>query len=450
VTLDETLALSVEAVSKRRSSLNEQRYAPATSLFSRLYDRRVGLALEALGGTAELVGGSDDEDDDDDAEDADDVGAVDEESDGYEWRLRDVTFTVPRGEAVAIVGSSTSGATTLFRLLSGMAAPSEGRIVLRGRVAPTLALASALSRRERHPRALAGALARVCGIPRRERDAWVQDALALALGGGNDPEIGSNAKDVTRRVAVAAVLDPSADVLLVDRLPPRGDHEFHARCVSRLAAAIERGAAALVGSDDLDLATAFCSRAIWLDGGLIVADGPAADIVGEFTQARRTDSEGSGHRAGFNAVAALLTVETTDAEGRRRRGFGPDEEIHVRIRLEVAHAATSLSCRTRIRGECTVSLKQVPVLLPDAGEYVVDLRIPAGALPDGEYRLDVEALVRLGGSRSTIERRRAAAIVVEARDGLAGVTVEPESLSGEEGAPGVDAEWAVFRPGDDD
>jgi ABC-type polysaccharide/polyol phosphate transport system ATPase subunit len=445
--LDERLAVLVENVSKRRTVVHEARYAPAMSLFSRLYDRRVGLVLDTAG-IAGAVAPDEEDDEEDDArpDEGEEPGAGDGAG---EWRLRDVSFNVERGEAVGIVGTGNSGVRTLVRILSGMTTPSAGRVLVRGRPAPSVELATVLSRRELHPRHAARLLARVSGIPRRERAAYVREALRFALGDSLElPASSGTGKDLSRRVAVAAALDPSADLLVVDRLPAFGDPDFRQRCLRRLGAAIDGGAAAVVACDDLDIVAELCSRAVWLDGGVVVLEGVAADVVEEFRRVRRTEHEGDSVRqAGFNAYAALLTVETTDADHRPRTSFAPDEEVHVRVRLELAHGGTTVSCRARLRGESTLKFVQDSVVLVDAGEHVAVLRLPAGLLAEGDYAIDAEVVVSLGGKQSAIQRRGAARLAVEARDDFA-VTAEPETVAPPDDGTAADAEWEIFPDGD--
>ena len=124
-----------------------------------------------------------------------------------------------------------------------MTPPSSGRILVRGRIAPSFELAALLTRRATSAQSAAKILAVLAGPGRRHRRASIESTLALALGNDvSDARLARISKELLRRIAVAAVLDPFADVLVLDERPALRDSEFRRRWFERLEVRLAEGA----------------------------------------------------------------------------------------------------------------------------------------------------------------------------------------------------------------
>lgn len=404
------VALSVEGLTKRETLVHEARYTPTISIGSRIRNRRSGTPFP-LGPSAEL--GGDEEDDDDDGGDDDDeqdegepFELDDRGSFRSEWLLRDVTFEVARGEAVAAVGDARSVAT-LAQVLSGMTAPSAGRAIYRGRIGLSSRLAWVLARRTiADPRVTTRVLARVAGVPRRRRKEWGRAVLALVSGEQAGAEVAPvTARQVRTRIPLAAALDPFADILVVDDVPRRSDVAFLERCLEQLRQRLDEGAAVVVACPDPGPFAALCRRAVLLEGGVVTRTGAAEEIV----SARRREAErerltGGSERA-FNADAAIISAALTTVDGEPVSGLDPDEELRVSVRFETSNPDTSVSWRILVSGPATESVQQrKPSVLDAPGAYVATLRLPPTAGGEGEYELAVEARVAVAGRRSVVSR----------------------------------------------
>jgi ABC-type polysaccharide/polyol phosphate transport system ATPase subunit len=394
--LPDELALLVESVAKRHSSTRALRYEPTRSLFARFADQRLG-----VGGGA---GGGDDEDEDEDEGPAT-QDAFDE--------LAGVTLSVRRGEAVAVLAGRQSGAQTLARILCGMLAPAEGRILVRGRIGPSFELARILSRREAHPREAARMLARMSGVPRGARRAYVDETLRLAFGDGDG---GGTLQAQLRRVAHAAALDPLADVLVVDRLPEAREAAFRARSLRRLEESLAGGAGAVVVvRDEDDPVLGLCSEGVWLEGGSVAAAGSVDDVVHGFRDAVRAGAQRQQRLRAFNRHAALHRVEIFGVDGRPLDIVDTRDELRVRIRLETAREEVSIACRLAFDGARSGWFSQEPTVLSAAGEYDVWLALEPGTLQEGTYSVDAYVAVESERARTRIGRRAAASVAVEGR-----------------------------------
>ena len=192
--------------------------------------------------------------------------------------LRDATLTIAPGERVGVVGPNGAGKSTLFRVIARVRRPTRGRVVVRGRVAPLLELGlgfhGELTGRENV--ILHGA---VMGHSRKDMERRMDSIVAFAeLEAFLDAPLRTYSTGMAARLAFAVATDVDPDVLLVDEALAVGDERFQAKCHERMAGFHEREKTFLLVSHSLPEIVANCSRALWISGGRIVQDGPAADV----------------------------------------------------------------------------------------------------------------------------------------------------------------------------
>jgi ABC-type polysaccharide/polyol phosphate transport system ATPase subunit len=192
--------------------------------------------------------------------------------------LREVSLAIKPGERVGIIGPNGAGKSTLFRVIARVRRPSEGRVIVRGRVAPLLELGlgfhGELTGRENV--ILHGTLlgrSRVDMTDRMDRIAEFAELEAFL-----DTPIRKYSTGMVARLAFAAATDVEPDVLLVDEALAVGDERFRAKCHARMAGFRDRGKTFLLVSHLLDEVRETCTRAIWISEGRIERDGPAADV----------------------------------------------------------------------------------------------------------------------------------------------------------------------------
>jgi len=192
--------------------------------------------------------------------------------------LREVSLAIKPGERVGIIGPNGAGKSTLFRVIARVRRPSEGRVVVRGRVAPLLELGlgfhGELTGRENV--ILHGTLlgrSRVEMTERMDRIAEFAELEAFL-----DAPIRKYSTGMVARLAFAAATDVDPDVLLVDEALAVGDERFRAKCHARMAGFRDRGKTFLLVSHLLDEVRETCTRAIWISEGRIERDGPAVEI----------------------------------------------------------------------------------------------------------------------------------------------------------------------------
>lgn len=196
----------------------------------------------------------------------------------------DVSFKINRGEAVGLVGRNGAGKSTLLKMVTGIVEPTSGSIAVRGQVAPLLALGNGLDHRltGRENIYLNGA---ILGYRRewlREHEAEIIDFSEL--GSFIDAPVRTYSSGMTMRLAFSIATAASPEILILDEVLAVGDAAFQAKCRARISEIIDDGATIFFVSHNLSDIEKLCTRAIWLDKGHVVWDGPVADVCPVFGQ----------------------------------------------------------------------------------------------------------------------------------------------------------------------
>jgi ABC-type polysaccharide/polyol phosphate transport system ATPase subunit len=198
------------------------------------------------------------------------------------WALKSVSFDVCPGETVAIVGPNGSGKSTTLRLLAGSSHPSEGRVSVRGRVAPVLALGVGF---EPDMTAAENAFlsASLLGLAPDEVKARLPEILAFAdLGDFENVPVRHYSSGMLARLGFGVAMHVDADILLIDEVLAVGDGAFQAKCLARIRDLKERGATLLITTHELALARELCTRGLWIKGGRLMLDGEIEKVLGAY------------------------------------------------------------------------------------------------------------------------------------------------------------------------
>jgi ABC-2 type transport system ATP-binding protein/teichoic acid transport system ATP-binding protein len=196
--------------------------------------------------------------------------------------LQDVTFSVPKGTVLGIIGRNGAGKSTLLRTISGILAPREGRIVVRGRISPLLSVGlgmqADLTGREN---IRLGALAHghpASALPRLEESI----AEFAQLGEYVDYPLRSYSTGMRARLgfAVAAHLDP--EVFLIDEALAGGDVKFKEKTTEKMFELCGDGRTIVVVTHTLSFVRSIATTALWLHQGKVVEYGDPDDVVAAY------------------------------------------------------------------------------------------------------------------------------------------------------------------------
>ena len=270
------------------------------------------------------------------------------------WALRDVSFTVRRGELVGVVGVNGAGKSTLLRLAAGLSLPTRGRVLLPEETAAILNLGDlfdlALTGREN---ALTTALAARIPAPRARE--LMPDIIAFAeLEGFEDAPLRTYSDGMRLRLAFGVLAQASPDALLLDEVIAVGDVRFRQKCLDWVRGRCdEGGTGVLFASHSLDEVASECDRAVWLEAGGVRAIGDAAHVVAQYRDAMHSETR-DRTPAGDGPAGELElrrnrfgSQEATIEEVELRDGLGrPVSELESGGPLEVSFTVRTPSGET--------------------------------------------------------------------------------------------------------
>jgi lipopolysaccharide transport system ATP-binding protein len=224
------------------------------------------------------------------------------------WALRELSFEIPEGQVVGIIGRNGAGKSTLLKVLSRITHPTSGSVRVRGRVASLLEVGTGFHE-ELTGRENVYLNGSILGMKRREIDRHF-DAIVEFSGLEQfiDTPIKRFSSGMRLRLgfAVAAHLDP--DVLIVDEVLAVGDAGFQKKCIATMADLRSGGRTVLFVSHNMAAVENLCSRGIWIDKGQLRMDGPSKDVIKAYLATY----------AGDDAKSAELTVEGRTGSGEVR------------------------------------------------------------------------------------------------------------------------------------
>ncbi len=198
--------------------------------------------------------------------------------------LNAVCFTVHRGETVAIIGQNGSGKSTLLGLIARVYRPTSGTLEVNGRVAPLLELGAGF-----HPD-LTGLEniyfnGVILGLSRRQISERLDAIIQFAeLEEYIDAPVRTYSSGMLMRLGFAVAAYVDADILLVDEVLAVGDAHFQQKCYRKIREFQQQGRTILFVSHDMAAVRQIAPRALWLDKGILRADGDSETVVAQYLQ----------------------------------------------------------------------------------------------------------------------------------------------------------------------
>lgn len=198
------------------------------------------------------------------------------------WALRDVSFRIEEGENVAIVGANGAGKSTLLSLVAGLSQPDHGRVTVHGRIAALLELGSGF-----HPdltgRENVHLNASLLGLSRRRTLSLFDQIVDFSgLADFIDEPLRTYSSGMMVRLAFSIAVNVEPNFLLIDEVLAVGDHAFQAKCFAKIRDLRDQGRTLLCVSHASTMIQQLCERALWLDHGALLMDGPIAEIISAY------------------------------------------------------------------------------------------------------------------------------------------------------------------------
>jgi ABC-type polysaccharide/polyol phosphate transport system ATPase subunit len=346
------------------------------------------------------------------------------------WALRDVSFELPRGQSLGVVGANGSGKSTLLQIVAGILRPTDGRVETHGRIAGLLELGSGFNPEftGRENVRLSTALH---GLNGEQTAARFDEITRFAdIGDFLDQPVKTYSSGMLMRLAFAVSIHVDADILLVDEALAVGDIAFRQRCMRRVHEMRARGLSILFVSHAAEDVKAICDRCMWLEEGRVRALGETDEVVAQYlaNMAERDAAQLAGewreqggrepytaeelapacdfpgHRFGDRRaeISGAEFLNTNGAEAGYRAGETVSVRYSVRAHQSLAMPIVGFLVRDRqglslFSTNSTREGVQMPPLV--AGDHVtVDFNWTLPRLARGEYG------VTLGISDGTLER----------------------------------------------
>jgi len=311
--------------------------------------------------------------------------------------LDGASFEVSPGESVALVGPNGAGKSTTLKLLAGIFEPSEGRVSVDGRVASLLDLGVGF-----HPELtgaenlyLNGALLGLDRASMRDLIPGIAEFAELERFLDTPVKYYSSGMFMRLGFSMATACDP--DILLVDEVLAVGDASFQKKCYDRIYGFKGTGRTIVFVSHDAEAVLRLCERAVWLDRGRVLKDGPAAEVLSAYLSdaSSRHVPAGVSPREWGTREVEFVRVMLLDGSDAPASTFRPGAPITVRadLRTRFPSGVDGLVfgfsiCRPdgeQIVGVNNLELNQPLISFRDTAR--VDLKISLDALEPGSYLL---------------------------------------------------------------
>jgi ABC-type polysaccharide/polyol phosphate transport system ATPase subunit len=247
--------------------------------------------------------------------------------------LKDVDFTVRRGEVVGLIGQNGSGKSTTLKLLSRITAPTSGRLTCAGRVSALIEVGAGfnveLTGRENVY--LNGA---ILGISTRElREKFDEIVTFAELEKFIDTPVKwySSGMHVRLGFSVAVALDP--EILLVDEVLAVGDSAFRAKSMEKMLSFVDRrNVTILFVSHHMRAIQSICDRVIWLHKGVIQRDGPTDEVIEAYNEFLSRGGPGEKLEGiETSGEIDITAIKLLDAHDRERTEFKFGEPLRIRV-----------------------------------------------------------------------------------------------------------------------
>jgi lipopolysaccharide transport system ATP-binding protein len=298
--------------------------------------------------------------------------------------LHDVTFEVPQGQFVGILGRNGAGKSTLLRVIGGVYPTDEGAISIKGPLSGLYELGIA-GNAQATGRQYVDRLLTIHGFSRRERVEMVCDVHEFSeLGDRFEDPVQTYSAGMAARLYFSAATAGQYDVYLLDEILSVGDQHFQAKCWRRLQDRLSRGASGILVTHDWSAVVRLCQMAHVLDRGRIVFSGPSEraariylygkDAVGQF-------------RRGLAAFVGTVPRSITARQGEELI-LSAEVEIYqscdVRFGFVIERMEAGFGWETILMTRAVVPVSRTP------GRHLVEVRLPNLPIEPRSYQISLQ------------------------------------------------------------
>jgi len=319
------------------------------------------------------------------------------------WALKDINFEMQSGEVVGLIGHNGAGKSTLLKILSRITSPTAGRTEVNGRIGSLLEIGTGF-----HPdltgRENIYLNGTILGTTSSEVKKRFDEIVAFSeIENFIDTPVKWYSTGMYLRLAFSVAVHLETEVLVMDEVLAVGDVSFQQKCLDKMNEIRNEGRTILFLSHTMSAVTRLCDRAILLDAGHMVADGPAAKVVNDYLGAswkitsKREWTDAT--EAPGNHVVRLRRVRIRDQEGRTSESTDIRHPVGVDIAYEVLQPGVTLTPRIDLFSDAGVHLFSAHDIGDEwryrsrpTGQYVSTAWIPGNFLSEGNFVVNVSVM----------------------------------------------------------
>lgn len=338
--------------------------------------------------------------------------------------LSHVSFELPRGQALGIIGLNGSGKSTLLQIVAGVLPPTTGHVEVGGRVAALLELGSGFNP-ELTGRENIFINAAILGLGRARIESLLDSIVAFAdIGDYVDEPVKTYSSGMVVRLAFAVQVHTDPDILIVDEALAVGDAAFQAKAMAKMEEILARGTTLLFVGHDLNAVKAFCHRAMLLEKGRIVMEGLPDEVITEYLLRIHRDAlalkapDARIERLDDGYGPGDACVDQATVNGARhatlRHGDPLELEFHVRLNAGIAHPGLIVDVMDGKGLQLTgrrIELQRVP----EPTECIVRIRL-AAIFQQGIYRIRTRIIDAPSLDQTTVLSRQEGSLSFEIVD----------------------------------
>ena len=196
--------------------------------------------------------------------------------------LKDINITIKRGETVGLVGVNGSGKSTLLKLMTKIIYPNRGKIVTYGKLTSLLELGAGFHQ-DFTGRENIYFNAAIFGLTKQEIDKRLDEIIEFSeLGEFIDNPVRTYSSGMYMRLAFSIAINVDAEILLIDEILAVGDQHFQEKCFNKLQELKNSEKTIVIVSHSLDQIENLCTRAIWINNGLVEMDDTPSKVIPEY------------------------------------------------------------------------------------------------------------------------------------------------------------------------
>ncbi|MFA6554506.1 MAG: ABC transporter ATP-binding protein [Candidatus Paceibacterota bacterium] len=252
------------------------------------------------------------------------------------WALKDVNFTVNKGEVIGIIGKNGAGKSTLLKILSQITPPTEGEIILRGKVGSLLEVGTGF-----HPELtgrenifLNGA---ILGMTQKEIAKKFDQIVGFAgIEKFLDTPVKYYSSGMYVRLAFSVAAHMEPDILIIDEVLAVGDAEFQKKCLGKIEEVTHQdGRTIIFVSHNLDAIERLCTKTVLLKKGELIKFGKTSEVINYYLQSERTLDSITEYPINNNPEGQITRVVILDKDNQSQTQIPVGEKFFIEIELDV-------------------------------------------------------------------------------------------------------------------